>query len=393
MDTTLTWQWPIAGLAGVATIASPCVLPVLPLLLGVSAEESAGRKTRPLFIVAGFVLSFAALALLFGASSRVLGLSPEAVRLVAAAGLLVAGVLMAWPAWAERAMAPLARLADLAQSLGGRLPGGPWGSLLLGASLGALWTPCAGPVLASILALVASQSSTQTTAPLLLAYATGAGLPMLAIAYGGQWVRRQVRAFGRHATRFRQACGVLVVASAVAMGLQLDAQASAWASRVWAGLEAPSRIPSAAVNQALAPEFTGIDEWLNSPPLNVKDLRGQVVLVEFWTYACSNCIHTLPHVQAWHERYAGRGLKVVGVHTPEFAFERSADNVRQAIRRHGLTYPVAQDNQYKTWQAYGNRYWPALYLIDRQGRIVFTHEGEGDEALIERRIEQALAQP
>jgi thiol-disulfide isomerase/thioredoxin len=268
--------------------------------------------------------------------------------------------------------------------------------MLLGASLGALWTPCAGPVLATILALVAGQSSVSETAPLLLAYAAGAGLPMLAIAYGGQLITRQVRAFTRHAERFRRVCGLMVVASAMTLGLQLDAHASAWVDRVWSGLTRTASTPAAplaADTAQAAPEFTGIDQWLNSPPLSLKALRGQVVLVEFWTYACSNCVNTLPHIQQWHERYAGKGLRVVGVHTPEFAFERSPDNVRQAIRRHGLSYPVALDNQYKTWNAYANQYWPALYLIDRQGRIVFTHFGEGDEDRIEQRVQQALAQP
>ena len=394
MDATTPWQWPIACLAGVATIASPCVLPVLPLLLGVSAQGQ--DRSRPLFIVLGFVLSFAALALLFGASTHVLGLSPDAVRRIAAGGMLLAGLLMAWPTLCDRVMAPLGRVADLGHVLGSRAARGPWGGLLLGASLGALWTPCAGPVLAAILALVANQRSAETTAPLLLCYALGAGLPMLAIAYGGQVMTRQVRAFTRHAARFRRVCGLMVVASAVTLGLQLDAQASAWASRAWAGLNqtAPAaNEPPAQSRAQLAPDFKGVGPWLNSPPLSLKALRGQVVLVEFWTYGCSNCVNTLPHLQRWHERYASRGLRVVGVHTPEFAFERSTDNVRQAIRRHGLTYPVLQDNLYQTWNAYANQYWPALYLIDRQGRIVFTHFGEGDEASIEQRIEQALARP
>jgi cytochrome c biogenesis protein CcdA/thiol-disulfide isomerase/thioredoxin len=394
MAATTPWQWPVASLAGIATVASPCVLPVLPLLLGVSAQD--GGRTRPLFIILGFVLSFTGLALLFSASTRVLGLSPDAVRWIAAAGMLCAGVMMLWPQLGERAMAPMGRVANIGHRWSGLAGAGPLGGMLLGASLGALWTPCAGPVLATILALVAGQSSVSETAPLLLAYAAGAGLPMLAIAYGGQLITRQVRAFTRHAERFRRVCGLMVVASAMTLGLQLDAHASAWVDRVWSGLTRTASTPAAplaADTAQAAPEFTGIDQWLNSPPLSLKALRGQVVLVEFWTYACSNCVNTLPHIQQWHERYAGKGLRVVGVHTPEFAFERSPDNVRQAIRRHGLSYPVALDNQYKTWNAYANQYWPALYLIDRQGRIVFTHFGEGDEDRIEQRVQQALAQP
>src|SRR3990167_8696843 len=177
-----SWPLAFAGLACVATVASPCVLPVLPLLLGVSADRS--DRARPLFIIIGFVLSFVTVALLFGASTRVLGLTPESVRVAAACGMLLAGVLMIWPSLGERVMAPLGRLSNLALGWGGQTTHTPLGGLLLGASLGALWTPCAGPVLASVLALVASQASTQQTAPLLLSYAAGAGLPMLAIAYG-----------------------------------------------------------------------------------------------------------------------------------------------------------------------------------------------------------------
>ncbi|MDI1260453.1 cytochrome c biogenesis protein DipZ [Aquabacterium sp.] len=393
-----SWPLAFAGLAGVATVASPCVLPVLPLLLGVSAEHSG--RARPVFIIIGFVLSFVAVALLFGASTRVLGLTPESVRLAAACGMLLAGVLMVWPSLGERVMAPLGRLSNLAQGWGGQatMKHTPVGGLLLGATLGALWTPCAGPVLASVLALVASQADTQQTAPLLLSYAAGAGLPMLAIAYGGQAMTGKVRGFSKHAARFRQGCGVLVVFSAMAMANQLDAQASAWVSRAWSSKA--SHPPSSTAlsanaqrSQPLAPEFTGIEQWLNSPPITMKALRGRVVLVDFWTHACVNCVRTLPHIQRWHERYAEQGLVVVGVHTPEFAFERSTESVRQAIRRHGLSYPVAQDNRYQTWSAYANQYWPAVYLVDRQGRIVFTHFGEGDEADIEQRIQQLLAAP
>ncbi|MBC7701123.1 MAG: thioredoxin family protein [Massilia sp.] len=182
------------------------------------------------------------------------------------------------------------------------------------------------------------------------------------------------------------------------MASQLDAQASAWVSRTWSSETGHPPSTNFVTTDAqrtypTAPEFTGIDQWLNSPPLSIKALRGRVVLIDFWTHACVNCVRTLPHVQRWHERYAAQGLMVVGIHTPEFAFERSTDSVRQAIRRHGLSYPVAQDNRYQTWNAYANQCWPAVYLVDRQGRIVFTHFGEGDEAAIEQRIQQLLAAP
>nr|WP_315394509.1 thioredoxin family protein [uncultured Duganella sp.] len=148
-----------------------------------------------------------------------------------------------------------------------------------------------------------------------------------------------------------------------------------------------------AVAAPVAPEFTGIDKWLNGDPLTMRELRGKVVLVDFWTYTCINCIRTLPYVKGWHEKYKDQGLVVVGVHTPEYPFERSTDNVRAAVKRFGITYPVAQDNQYATWKAYDNQYWPAVYLIDKQGRVVYQHFGEGAYAQTEAKIRSLLAEP
>lgn len=145
-------------------------------------------------------------------------------------------------------------------------------------------------------------------------------------------------------------------------------------------------------DQGKAPEFTGIDHWLNSPPLTMQSLRGKVVLVDFWTYSCINCINTLPYVKQWHEKYKDQGLVVVGVHTPEFPYEKSTANVQEAIRRFDIRYPVAQDNAYGTWSAFHNRYWPATYLIDADGRIVYQHYGEGRYAETEAAIQKLLAQ-
>jgi thiol-disulfide isomerase/thioredoxin len=141
-----------------------------------------------------------------------------------------------------------------------------------------------------------------------------------------------------------------------------------------------------------APEFTGITQWLNSEPLTLQQLRGKVVLVDFWTYTCINCVNTLPYVKSWNQKYKDQGLTVIGVHTPEYPFERDTGNVKTALKRLGISYPVAQDNQYATWSAYNNQYWPAFYLIDKKGQIVYTHFGEGDYAQTEAKIQALLAQ-
>ncbi|MEH6433784.1 thioredoxin family protein [Massilia sp. DD77] len=149
---------------------------------------------------------------------------------------------------------------------------------------------------------------------------------------------------------------------------------------------------AASASPMAAPEFTGINNWLNSPPLSMQQLRGKVVLVDFWTYTCINCIRTLPYVKSWHEKYKDKGLVVVGVHTPEYPFERSTSNVQAAIKRFGIPYAVAQDNRYATWQAYSNQYWPAVYLVDKQGQVVYSHFGEGDYAETEAKIRALLAE-
>ncbi|HIV70216.1 MAG TPA: cytochrome c biogenesis protein DipZ [Candidatus Aquabacterium excrementipullorum] len=391
-------QTALAGGAGLATVASPCVLPLLPAMLGISTQ---GGRWRPLAIVLGFVLSFAGVALLFGASAQVLGLSAQTLRDVAAIALLLAGVLMLWPRLSDGLMAalsrPLGALAYGAHRLGNHDRGELWGGLLLGATLGALWTPCAGPVLASILALAAGAGSPGQSAPLLLAYAAGAGLPMLALAYGGRWATTRLRPLVRHAMRLRQVFGALVVATALAMLAQVDAQASAWLARTFTSTATSvgeALLPAAQANPVdideQAPEFAGLGPWLNSPPLTMASLKGKVVLVDFWTYACVNCIRTLPHLQHLQQRYAARGLVIVGVHSPEFPFERDTGNVRDAVRRHGLTYAVAQDNGFATWKAWRNQYWPAQYLVGPEGRVVLRHFGEGGEAALDAAIEQLL---
>jgi thiol-disulfide isomerase/thioredoxin len=260
---------------------------------------------------------------------------------------------------------------------------------MLGATLGALWTPCAGPVLASVLALVASADEPQRAAVLLVGYAMGAGLPMLAVAYGGQAVATRSRSLARHAGRIRQGFGVLVLAAAVAMQARVDGAVVNWVSQWWPDL-AESRAQPALVQAEAAPEFAGIDRWFNTAPLSMRELRGRVVLVDFWTFGCANCQRTLPHLVRWDARFRDAGLTIVGVHTPEFAHEHSARAVQTAIEQYGIRYAVAQDNRFRTWAAYRNRYWPALYLIDREGRIVYRHVGEDGYDEVQREIERIL---
>jgi len=402
--------------AGLATAGSPCILPMLPLLLAASvapaapgaaearhdegdqARRQATSRWRPVAIVLGFVGAFSAAAWLLGASAHVLGVSPQHWRSGAIVVMLTMGLMLMWPSVLARLMQPLGGLADVAHRLGQRAGVGLLGGALLGMSLGLLWTPCAGPVLASVLALIATEPQAPQALGLLVAYALGAGLPMLALAYGGQAMMARTRGLMRHAERVRQVFGALVVLTAASMWTGADVRAAAWLSRsvslwpvdAWAAESVGSRSSGLASAPQAAPPLLGIAQWLNSPPLALDRLRGHVVLVEFWTFACVNCLHTVPHIERWHRRYQSQGLVVIGVHTPEFAFEREPAQVRAAVSRLGISYPVALDNDYATWRAWRNEAWPALYLIDTQGRIVWRHVGEGDEALIDAHIQTLL---
>lgn len=372
--------------AGLVTVASPCVLPVLPIVLGAAAGRH--NRWRPVFVIVGFVATFVVAALLFGASTDLLGLGADRWRQLAAAGLCVAGLLMLWPALADKLQAPLQRWTAGAGSLADRAGAGPGGGLLLGAALGLLWTPCAGPVLAALLALVAGARAAEA-APALLAFALGSGLPMLAIAYGGQAAALRMRAVAGRSGAIRRGFGALVMASAAAMLTGEDVLLAAELSRLWPSAGSVDAESNLQPGEA-APEFAHITAWLNGPPTSLQALRGQVVLLDFWTFGCVNCVRTLPMLARLHARFAAEGLVVVGVHTPEFAHERSLDGLRNAVARHNITYAVAQDNRHATWDAYRIRHWPTLVLVDAHGRVIFRHIGEGDEELVEAQVKAAL---
>jgi len=283
------------------------------------------------------------------------------------------------------------------------------GAFILGLVLGIVWTPCAGPVLGTILTLVATQGTTAKASLLVIIYAIGAGVPMLVIAYGSQWLTTRVRGLVKYSTRLQQIFGALVILLAIAMFFQYDTiiENKLTAFFPQSGLEqkllrsntsAPgnSSPPLLTANKieltdyGAAPDFTGITKWINSSPLTKDELKGKVVLIDFWTYSCINCIRTLPYTTKWYDTYKDKGFVIIGVHTPEFSFEKDADNVQTAVKRLGIYYPVAMDNDYSTWSAYKNQFWPAEYLIDQNGKIVYKHFGEGNYAHTENAIRKLL---
>jgi len=417
----------VAVIAGLATAVSPCVLPILPIVLATGAD---GDRRRPILVIVGLIASFSFFTLASVQIIDTLHLPSSTLRDAAIVVIAIFGLTLLVPALNVGFERLTARLPVLGARLAGgdRLGGGEArtgaagivGGLVTGVGLGLVWTPCAGPILGAITSLAVTAPGSLDTLALVIAYAIGAGLPLLAIAMGGRaaLARLKMRSASAWAGR---AFGALVLVTAGLMAVGADTALSAdltsalpdWTNTLQT-LERSSQVQSALQGIGdqnagstisgpgsgisglpvgpLAPEFTGIDHWLNSQPLTMAGLRGKVVLVDFWTYSCINCIRTLPYVEGWYQKYAADGFVVVGVHTPEFAFEHDTGNVSDAIARFGITYPVAQDNEYATWSAYDNEYWPADYLIDATGHIRSTHFGEGDYDTTESEIRGLLAE-
>jgi cytochrome c biogenesis protein CcdA/thiol-disulfide isomerase/thioredoxin len=393
----------IAFVAGVITAVSPCVLPVLPIVL---AGGATGGSRRPFAIIAGLVASFTTFTLAATALLDAVGLPQDLLRNAAIALLFLVAATLLIPQLGVLLEKPFAFLTR-------RRSGDLGGGFLLGVSLGLVFVPCAGPVLATITVLAAERKVGVEAVAVTLFYGLGAGVVLLAVALGGQRFSRRLRGSGEN---LRRAAGVVLAASAFAIAFNLDTSlqthlggysgslqkhiedtslAKKRLRDLRGGGEALAATKPAAPGTALpdfgpAPDFVGVTGWLNSKPLSITDLRGKVVLVDFWTYSCINCLRTLPHLRAWYAQYHARGLEIVGVHTPEFAFEHVPGNVRKATRDLGVSWPVALDNKYATWNAYRNQYWPAEYFVDRSGHIRKAHFGEGEYGQSEQLIRRLL---
>jgi cytochrome c biogenesis protein CcdA/thiol-disulfide isomerase/thioredoxin len=449
----------IGLLAGLITSLSPCVLPVLPIVLaagasplvlepGASAEldspqlvtagAQAGearqarpsrpkptrsepattrrwraRSWRPYAVVAGLVLSFSA-SILFGvAVLSSLGLPLDLLRNVGIGVLIIVGLGLIFRPLGELLERPFVRVT-------GRPVNPASNGLIVGLGAGLLFVPCAGPVLTAIATVGSAHRVSFGALVLTLAFGVGIGVPLLLLALAGDALSRRVGALRRHAPKLRIAGGAVMILIAAAIGfnltdglqrhvpgyttaLQNSIEGNKTATKQLQGLTTVHAAPAAAgcseggstpQDCGQAPQLTGINAWLNTPgdqPLTLAGLRGKVVLIDFWTYSCINCQRTLPHVEAWYRAYQKAGLVVIGVHTPEFAFEHVVSNVAAQSRALGVQYPVAIDNDYATWEAYGNQAWPAEYLIDASGVIRHVSFGEGDYDGTESVIRQLLA--
>ncbi|RVT94836.1 cytochrome c biogenesis protein DipZ [Sphingomonas crocodyli] len=398
----------LSYLGGALTIVSPCILPVLPFVFA-RADQPFVKSGLPLLL--GMAVTFAGVATLAAVGGGWAVQANSYGRAVALVVLAAFGLLLLFPAIADRVTRPLVALGSRlsASATGGQSNASTFfASLLLGVATGLLWAPCAGPVLGLVLTGAALQGASASTTLLLLAYALGAATSLaLALLVGGKVFAAMKRGLGV-SEWIRRVLGALVLAGVVAIAMGLDTGLLTRLSlgstggieqslldrfhpddaRTSAGMTKKEPL---AVEGAMPP-LDGATLWLNSKPLTREQLKGKVVLVDFWTYSCINCLRSLPYVRAWAEKYGPRGLVVMGIHAPEFAFEKDPDNVRRAVKDLGITYPVALDNDRTIWRAFDNHYWPAHYFIDGQGRIRYHHYGEGHYAQSEKVIQRLLAE-
>jgi len=392
----------LAYLGGVLTIVSPCILPVLPFVFA-RADRAFIKSGLPLLV--GMAVTFAAIATLAVVAGGWAVDANQYGQGIAMVVLAVFGSTLIFPSLADRAMRPFVNFgAKLSGSVGTQdtaiLP-----SFLLGVATGFLWAPCAGPILGLILTGAALNGANIATSLLLFAYAAGAATSLaLALVVGGRVFAAMKRSLGA-SEWIRRGLGVAVLISVFAIALGLD---TGFLTRVSLsntasleqGLVDRLRPTFNSAGTGLAKEklgtsdaLSGAVDWLNSPPLTIEGLKGKVIVIDFWTYSCINCLRSIPYVKAWAEKYKDHGLVVIGVHTPEFAFERNVNNVRAAVSDLKIEYPVAIDNEYKIWRSFDNKYWPAPYFIDAKGRTRFHHFGEGDydqsEQVIQGLLEEA----
>ena len=457
-----------AFVSGVITILSPCILPVLPIVL---SGGVGGGKARPFGVLVGFVVSFAAFTLALSAIVQALGIPVDALRIAAVVLIVAFGLVMLVPWLRDRFEVLASRIARrpgaapaVVASAGGAgavaAAGAPaagvsaagvpqsrrgfWSGVVVGLSLGLIWTPCVGPIMASVISLALTQHVDGGSVFITLAYTLGTSIPMLGVMLGGRALLNRVPALTRHAAGIQKGFGVLMIAVGVAIGLGWDRQFQTFVLRALPGygagltaieqtapvrsalkarspaggavrnasaglFQAPEAAPENGVlgDYGAAPGFVTSGMWFNtegvaaapgqtaqggSMPLSLEALRGKVVVVDFWTYSCVNCIRTIPYLRAWYSAYRDKGLVIVGVHTPEFEFEKKPANLARAIRELGVTWPVVQDNDYAEWTAYANQYWPAHYFIDAKGRVRYFHYGEGEYDVAERVIQKLLTE-
>src|SRR3989344_461049 len=408
-----------AFLAGIVTILSPCILPILPIILSSTIGGQNIGKSRPFGVVIGFILSFTFFTLFLSTIVRISGIPADSLRLFSILVIAGFGVSLLIPKFQVFLEKLFSKLSGFMPSSQNRTGFG--GGLLIGLSVGLLWTPCVGPILASVISLAITGTVTFDAFLITLFYSLGTAIPMFFIMLGGQNALRRVPWLFSNLGNIQKIFGVLMILTALAIFFNIDRKFQTFIldkfPNYGTGLtsfednetirRALDRLDGGEVSEedmgkptfnllddsgVNAPELIPGGDWFNTKPLTLKELRGKVVMVDFWTYTCINCIRTLPYLRDWYEKYADKGLVIIGVHTPEFEFEKSPENVQKAIEDFEIKYPVMQDNNYATWRVYDNHYWPAKYIVDKNGKIRYTHFGEGEYDETEEVIQALLAE-
>lgn len=354
----------------------------------------------------GFILSFTFFTLFLSSIVKQFGIPSDTLRNFSVIVIALFGLSLLIPRiqlWTEGLFA---RVANLIPSSAGKTGFG--GGVVIGLSLGLLWTPCVGPILASVISLAITGTVTSDAFYLTLAYSLGTAIPMYLVIISGRSLFTKVPWLLSNTGKIQKAFGLIMIITAFAIYQGLDRNFQTYIltkfPQYGAGLTKfedkafiKSELEDMSTKEAklarpgnLAPELKVGGEWLNTDPLAIAQLKGKVVLVDFWTYTCINCIRTIPYLKSWDEQYRDKGLVIIGVHAPEFEFEKKLTNVAKAVQDFGITYPVMQDNDFATWRAFRNNYWPAKYLIDAHGNIRYTHFGEGEYDQTEMAIQQLL---
>lgn len=406
-----------AFLAGIVTVLSPCILPILPIILTSTIGGQNIGKSRPLGVVTGFVFSFTFFTLFLSTIVRLSGIPADTLRLFSIIVIAGFGISLLLPQFQVIVERLFSRVALFMPNNPNR--SGFGGGLLIGLSIGLLWTPCVGPILASVISLAITGTVTFDAFLITLAYSLGTAIPMFLIMLGGQNALHRVPWLLSNLGLIQKLFGILMILTAIGIFFNIDRKFQTFVLNTFpqygagltkfednevirnaldkkAGTEMKKEDLGKPMFELLdpkgvkAPEIIPGGVWFNSEPLTLNQLKGKVVIIDFWTYSCINCQRTLPYLRNWHQKYKDKGLVIIGVHSPEFEFEKNPKNVLQAIEDFQLSYPIVQDNNFATWRAYKNRYWPAKYFIDKEGYIRYDHFGEGAYDESEKVIQELL---
>lgn len=387
----------IAFLGGMISLLSPCTLPVIPLLFA----GFQGQRRHILALLAGMIVMFTLVALVATAASNWIAQATIAGRSVALVVLAIAALALIFPTFAQRIAGPAVSAGNLLNTRSGQTRG-TLSAFLAGLAVGLLWSPCAGPILGAIFSLNIAGHSAIATGALLAAYGSGCALMLGLLVIGGRALMAPLRARSALMERLRKGAGVVMLATVAfnATGMTSVLKgANGVADRLENSLltlakpaTAPVKLQPVVMTEPSSqlPSLSGGTGWVNGDPVTSDSLRGKVVLIDFWTWDCINCQHTLPHVRDWAKKYQAQGLVVIGVHTPEYPWEKPLSSVQKAVTKWQLPYRVVTDNNYKIWNAFGNQYWPAHYYFDAKGQLRYTSFGEGNYDQQEKVIQQLL---